>query len=205
MITKLLPTLVFLAAIGSGVVGGVFFAFSNFVMAALAHLAPAEGIHAMQAINVTVLNRTYTVLTATNVNGGVSGNVPATLSLTLGTPAQFGAFTPGVTRTYLASTSANVISTAGDALLSVADPSSTATGRLVNGAFSLPQVLQVNAGGAFAPVGGSAAPTALKSWTAPTSNESVQINFRQTIGANDALRTGTYSKTLTFTLSTTTP
>ena len=31
------------------------------------------------------------------------------------------------------------------------------------------------------------------------------VNFRQTIGANDALRTGTYSKTLTFTLSTTTP
>ena len=31
------------------------------------------------------------------------------------------------------------------------------------------------------------------------------IVFRQTIGANEALRTGTYSKTLTFTLSTTTP
>jgi hypothetical protein len=98
-----------------------------------------------------------------------------------------------------------VISTAGDAALSVADPSSTATGRLVNGTFSLPQALQANAGGAFAPVGGSAAPTPLKSWTAPVSNESVTVSFRQTIGANDALRTGTYSKTLTFTLSTTTP
>ena len=32
--------------------------------------------------------RTYTVLTATNTNGGVGGTVPATLSLTLGTPAQ---------------------------------------------------------------------------------------------------------------------
>jgi hypothetical protein len=31
------------------------------------------------------------------------------------------------------------------------------------------------------------------------------IAFRQAIGANDALRTGTYSKTLTFTLSTATP
>ena len=31
------------------------------------------------------------------------------------------------------------------------------------------------------------------------------LNFRQTIAANDALRTGTYGKTLTFTLSTTTP
>ena len=31
------------------------------------------------------------------------------------------------------------------------------------------------------------------------------IEFKQTIGANDALRTGSYSKTLTYTLSTTNP
>ena len=30
----------------------------------------------------------------------MTGNVPATLSLTLGAPASFGAFTPGVTRDY---------------------------------------------------------------------------------------------------------
>ena len=61
---------------------------------------------------------------------------------------------------YTASTTATVISTAGDATLSVADPSATATGHLVNGAFSLPQALQARSGtGAFAPVGGSAAPT----------------------------------------------
>ena len=93
------------------------------------------------------------------VPGTVGGTVPATLSLTLGTPASFGAFTPGVARDYTASTAANVISTAGDATLSVADPSSTNTGHLVNGSFSLPQKLQANAGTAFAPVGGSAAPT----------------------------------------------
>ena len=40
---------------------------------------------------------------------------------------------------------------------------------------------------------------------APVSNDAVTITFRQPIGANDPLRTGTYSKTLTFTLSTTTP
>jgi hypothetical protein len=33
----------------------------------------------------------------------------------------------------------------------------------------------------------------------------VAISFQQAIGANDGLRTGSYSKTLTFTLSTTTP
>lgn len=155
--------------------------------------------------NVFVKTVNYRVLDAVNTNGNVGGNVPATLSLTMGTPASFGALTAGIAKDYTAQTTANVISTAGDAALSVADPSSNATGRLVNGTFSLPQVLQANAGGAFAPVGGSAAPTLLKSWTAPISNDLVTVNFKQSIGANDALRTGTYSKTLTFTLSTTTP
>jgi hypothetical protein len=143
--------------------------------------------------------------------GGVGGDVPATLSLTLGAPASFGAFTPGLGKDYTASMTANVISTAGDAALSVADPSSTATGHLVNGAFSLPQPLQANAsspagsGGVFAPVGGSAAPTALLTYASPISNDPVTIGFKQSIGSTDALRTGSYSKTLTFTLSTTTP
>jgi uncharacterized membrane protein len=48
-----------LAALGSGLMAGTFFAFSNFVMAALARLAPAEGIRAMQAIDVTVMNRLF--------------------------------------------------------------------------------------------------------------------------------------------------
>jgi hypothetical protein len=81
----------------------------------------------------------------------------------------------------------------------------TATGRLVNGAFSLPQPLQASGGGAFAPVGGSANPTTLKTWSNPVSNDAVAVAFKQAIGANDALRTGVYSKTLTFTLSTTAP
>ena len=109
-------------------------------------------------------------------------------------------------RTTLASTNANVVSTAGDALISVADPSSTNTGKLVNGAFFLPTTLQAMAtGGAFADVGGSASPTALKTYTAPISNDQVTLTFKQRVNANDALRTGTYSKTLTFTLSTTSP
>jgi uncharacterized membrane protein len=56
---QLFILLVILCALGSGAIGGVFFAFSNFVMPALARLAPAEGIRAMQAINVTVLNRLF--------------------------------------------------------------------------------------------------------------------------------------------------
>ena len=103
------------------------------------------------AANETVLNRTYTVLTATNQNGNVNGSVPATLALTLGTAAQFGAGRRVSTRTYTASTTANVISSAGDALLSVADPSSTNTGHLTNGTFFLPQPLQARARNAPTP------------------------------------------------------
>ncbi|WP_170179563.1 S8 family serine peptidase [Solirubrobacter pauli] len=135
----------------------------------------------------------------------VGGTVPAVLSLTLDAPASFGAFTPGVAQEYSASTKANVISTAGNATLSVADPSDTATGKLVNGAFSLPQPLRASGGGDFLPVGGVAAPITLKTWSAPVSNDVVTVAFRQAIGTNDALRTGTYSKTLTYTLSTTEP
>ena len=45
-----------LAALGCGLVAGVFFAFSTFVMKALSRLPPGEGIAAMQSINVAVLN-----------------------------------------------------------------------------------------------------------------------------------------------------
>ncbi|MDA0179742.1 M20/M25/M40 family metallo-hydrolase [Solirubrobacter phytolaccae] len=116
----------------------------------------------------------------------VGGTVPATLALSLGAPASFPPFLPGVARDYTATTSAKVTSTAGDATLSVSEP-----GHLTNGAFSLPQPLQV----AFSK----------SAWTAPVSNDDVTVTFKQSIGANDALRTGTYSRTLTFTLSTTNP
>ena len=152
-----------------------------------------------------VTTRTIAFDVVAQVTGTVGGAVPATLALTLGTPAGFEAFTPGVAKEYTAATTATVVSTAGDAALSVADPSTTATGHLVNGAFSLPSALQAQAGGAFAPVGGTAAPTALRSWTAPASNDAVTVTFKQAIAAADALRTGTYAKTLTFTLATTAP
>jgi uncharacterized membrane protein len=44
------------SALGCGLVAGVFFAFSTFVMSALARLQPAQGIAAMQSINITVIN-----------------------------------------------------------------------------------------------------------------------------------------------------
>ena len=42
----------------------------------------------------------FKVTVETPVDGGVGGTVPATLALTLGTPAAFAPFTPGVARTY---------------------------------------------------------------------------------------------------------
>jgi uncharacterized membrane protein len=42
-------------ALGCGLIGGVFFAFSAFVMAGLGRLPPAQGIAAMQSINVTAV------------------------------------------------------------------------------------------------------------------------------------------------------
>ncbi len=123
---------------------------------------------------------------AVSVPAPVGGTVPATLSLTLGAPATFGALTPGVTKEYTASTTANVVSTALDATLTVSDP-----GHLMNGPFALPEPLQVS--------------FTKSAWTAPVSNEAVTIGFKQAVKATDALRTGAYTKTLTFTLSTTSP
>ncbi|HMO44751.1 MAG TPA: DUF1772 domain-containing protein [Rubrivivax sp.] len=45
-----------LLAVGAGLVGGVFFAFSSFVMKALSQLPGEQGVAAMQRINVVVLN-----------------------------------------------------------------------------------------------------------------------------------------------------
>lgn len=56
---KLFPALTVIAAIGSGLVAGVFFAFSNFIMAALARLPVPGGIAAMNSINITVITPTF--------------------------------------------------------------------------------------------------------------------------------------------------
>jgi hypothetical protein len=139
----------------------------------------------------------------------VTGNVNATLALSVTSSATLGAFNAGITHDYDSTVAATVNSSAGDATLSISDPSATSPGHLVNGTFSLAQSLQARATNAahpstaFAPVSNS--PLALLSYAGPVSNDQVTIGIRQSINATDPLRTGTYSKTLTFTLSTTTP
>jgi hypothetical protein len=158
--------------------------------------------------NASTLTRHYSVVPVVGTPGG---DTPATLNLTLGASNAFAPFVPGVAKDYTTTLGATITSTAGDATLWVADPSSTATGRLVNGTFALEAPLQVSAtspNGApapQAPVGGSAAPTKLLTYAGPLGSEPATMNFKQSIGGTEALRTGSYAKTLTFTLSTTNP
>ena len=56
MVDRLLFALTLFSAPGCGLIGGVLFAFSSFVMNALARLPAAQGIAAMQSINVVVIN-----------------------------------------------------------------------------------------------------------------------------------------------------
>jgi uncharacterized membrane protein len=52
-----------IAALGCGLIAGVFFAFSSFVMDALKRLPPAQGIAAMQSINVKAVRPAFPFLT----------------------------------------------------------------------------------------------------------------------------------------------
>ena len=47
------------AALGCALMGGVFFAFSSFVMPALGNVPTSEGIRAMQRINIDVYHWSF--------------------------------------------------------------------------------------------------------------------------------------------------
>ena len=58
-----LTLIIIVAAIsGAGLVTGLLFAFSNFVMKALADLPPDKGMFAMQRINETIINPVFLML-----------------------------------------------------------------------------------------------------------------------------------------------
>ncbi len=58
-LVPLMPIVGLAAMLGSALIGGIFFAFSSFVMRALARAPAAEGIALMQSINVVVLNPSF--------------------------------------------------------------------------------------------------------------------------------------------------
>jgi uncharacterized membrane protein len=57
--TNQLFALTLVAALGSGLMAGLFCAFSNFVMKALANLPADRGIAAMQSINIEIVNPVF--------------------------------------------------------------------------------------------------------------------------------------------------
>ena len=60
-----------LSARGSGLVAGVLFGFSSFIMRALARLPAAQGVRAMQSINVTVTKSLFVLLSVGTAIGAV--------------------------------------------------------------------------------------------------------------------------------------
>ena len=133
------------------------------------------------------------------------------LGVQLSSPTTFlGTFTPGVARDYEASLTALLTSTWSNATFSVADVSD-GTGRLANGAAHLNSPLQVRATNAanptrpFAPLSGASTPLTLLTYNTWFANDPVSIGFRQSISATEPLSAGGYTKTIAFTLSTTTP
>lgn len=62
LLERLLPSLVVAGAGGAGLMAGLLFAFSNFVMRALAQMPAAQGMEAMQRINVEIINPLFLLL-----------------------------------------------------------------------------------------------------------------------------------------------
>jgi uncharacterized membrane protein len=58
---RLFTVLAFVAAMGCGIVGGIFYAFSSFVMRALGRLPPDHGAAAMKSINMAVINPVFMI------------------------------------------------------------------------------------------------------------------------------------------------
>ena len=55
----LVTVLTIIAALGCAVIGGIFFAFSTFIMNAFSQLPPPQGISAMQNINRVILRSLF--------------------------------------------------------------------------------------------------------------------------------------------------
>ena len=148
----------------------------------------------------------------------VEGKVPFTQTLaTTCSPVVLGSFVPGKTQEYHNTCGLKATSTAAESKLVAEDASATDTGHLVqvyaHGAFKetyeLPEPLESKATSTQGGIGGVftslVAPTTLLTYAKPFSEDETTVTFNQKIGLHDHLHTGTYAKTVTLTLSTTTP
>ena len=59
MTTRLLTLLLIVASVGAGLMGGLFFIFSNTIMSAFDRLPAGGGVPAMQRINEVILNPVF--------------------------------------------------------------------------------------------------------------------------------------------------
>jgi hypothetical protein len=145
----------------------------------------------------------------------VSGTVDAALGLRVGVAGPLGPFIPGIARDYTGTVVATVDSTSEGATLTVADLSASGTpGHLhnpVDAGFTLATPLAMSgasdAPGAVGsdPAAVSAGPLTLVHYGQPVSADNATLTYLQRIGASEGLRSGTYAKTLTLTLSTNSP
>ena len=58
-ISYLIRLLLWFGALGSGLLAGVYFAFSTFIMTAFDRIEPAQGVSAMNSINSTILHSLF--------------------------------------------------------------------------------------------------------------------------------------------------
>jgi hypothetical protein len=149
---------------------------------------------------------TFWINRPTTATGTVKATVTSRLGLELNaTGAVLGPFIPGVAQAYTGTATATVTSSWPNATLTVSDADTAAatSGRMTNGASVITQRLEVqNATGAFQTL---EAPRVVQTWTAPVASAAATITFRQQITAAQVLVAGEYAKTLTYSLSTTTP
>jgi PKD repeat protein len=174
--------------------------------AAKVTVSDGKGGTANATLTVVVVGQTQG---STDTPQDVVATVDKLLALSVSPSATLGAIVPGVARDYTTDVTATVTSTAGDAALTVSDASANVPGHLVNGQYSLSSPLEARAtnatqtSAAFSPIG--ATPVTLISYPSPVSSDAVTVGLRQSVGAGELLRAGSYGKTLTFTLKTTTP
>ncbi len=160
------------------------------------------------------------VLSQDQLGVPVGGSVASTLGVSIGSSSTptLGSFVPGTSATYSTTVPASITTTAQTSTLEASDTSSTFPGHLVNttasgGPYELARGLQVDATSANAAATGggtwfdltTADPATILTYTAPVSNDAATIGFQQPVAATDPLRTGTYGKTITITLSTNSP
>jgi hypothetical protein len=142
--------------------------------------------------------------------GASAAAAQADLSLSVLPAAPLGPFLPGVAADYTTSAVATVTTPTPNATLTIVDASGVGVpGELYNqtGAVSLDAPLQASGsssapgatGNPFGPIG----PTQLTlvTYSPPVTGDPVTIDLMQPIGASEALRSGTYSKTVTLTLT----